>query len=296
LTKASALILTVPLQFFQHHNNMIIWSGLGILIPIISIFAIIAGFSAASAMGQPAFGGGAGFFLAAILNWALWKMVYPKQPKVMADPVTGQQFVMKPNHRLFFIPARAWTWILALLVVPAIVLGITGERSAALDAQKPGFKEFTAANDLIGTNSSGIVHGNTETAKRSARDFSKNMKTMTEALFTGGSKKNLMTGGDFLTYCHESEHTIVFLCHVPSLRSYQSEESKSALYEISWACARNTAKTLYPEQKKKLVIGLRGISSYGSMQEGGVNDEDASVINNPENSAFYPAFISTAPQ
>lgn len=273
---------------------MIIWSGLGILIPLITIGAIVAGFAISSAMGQPALGAGIGFLLAAFLNWALWKMVYPKQPKVLAVPVTGQQYVMKPNHSLFFIPARAWTWILAILVVPAMLLGFTGEKNAALEAQKPGFKEFTAANALIGTSSNGVVHGNTDAAKQSATSFSNSMKLMTEASFTGGSKANLMTGGEFLTYCHENNDTIVFLCHVPSLRSYKTAESKSALEDIAWASAQKATKALYPEQKKKIIIGLRGTSSYGSMQEGDVSDEVVLAKSTPEDSVFYPAFIPAA--
>jgi hypothetical protein len=272
---------------------MIIWSGLGILIPLLAVGGFIAGFIIATAIGQPAWGGGLGLLIAAVLNWLLWKMVYPKVPKILVDPTTGQQHIITPRHSLFFIPARAWTWILGFLAVPAILLGVAAERSNAQEAQKPGFKEFNAANDLIDSKKSGVAHGNHEAAKECAAGFSSSMKMMTEALFTGGSKANLMTGGDFLTYCHESEDTVAFLCHVPSLRSYKTKESKTALQEIAWACAQKEIEKRNPNEKKKIVIGLRGTASYGSMQEGMVADEDGAVVSSPDQSLFFPAFATT---
>lgn len=175
------------------------------------------------------------------------------------------------------------------------VTRIYRRENAALEAQKPGFKEFTAANALIGTSSNGVVHGNTDAAKQSATSFSNSMKLMTEASFTGGSKANLMTGGEFLTYCHENNDTIVFLCHVPSLRSYKTAESKSALEDIAWASAQKATKALYPEQKKrKSSSACAALLSYGSMQEGDVSDEVVLAKSTPEDSVFYPAFIPAA--
>ena len=270
---------------------MIIWCGLGILIPLIAIFGMVAGFILGSAIGQPGIGFGLGFILAALGNWGLWKMIYPKSPKILIDPADGRQVVINPKHSLFFIPARAWTWIFAILAVPGLSIGIVAARQSAKQAATPGYTEFNAADHLIGSKKSGSTHGDSEPARQAADKFSKGMKAMTDALFTGGSKKNLMTGGEFLTYCHEGGNTIVFICHVPSLRSYKDQEAKDSLNKVAWSVATNTAATLDPDHKKSLVVGLRGITSYGSAMKGTVGKESPeSTASEDEESVLISAF------
>ncbi len=269
---------------------MIIWNGFGILVPLIAIFGAVIGTIVGVAIGQPGAGIGIGLLLAALMNWGIWKLIYPKQPKILVDPATGQQVIIKPNHSLFFIPAKAWTWILMVLAVPMIFVGKASDQQNVADAKKPGYKEFTAANDMIDSSSKGICHGNTNAAKETASSFATGMKLMTEEFFSGGSKKNLMTGGDFLTYCHEGPESIVILCHVPSLRSYKSDEAKKALNDIAWASGRQIASKLDPEHKKTLCIGLRGIASFGSIQEGKLVDENSRLLDKSDKSVFYPAF------
>ena len=277
---------------------MIIWSGFGILIPFVAIAGVVLGSLISGSLGMSGAGPGIGLGLAAVMNWGLWKMIYPKTPKVLIDPETGKQVLLNPKHGLFFIPTRAWTWILVILAVPMILAGVASEREAAKEATKPGFKEFTAANDLIDSKNKGPCHGNTNAAKQAASGFSSSMKTMVDVLFTGGSKKNLMTGGDFLTYCHEGSDTIVILCHVPSLRSYKSGEAKQGLADIAWSSARRAVAELDPDHKKTLLVGLRGIASYGSIQQGKIAGDDAGEsLDTSDKSVFFPAFVSavTAP-
>lgn len=273
---------------------MIIWNGLGILVPLIAILGTVIGAFISPAIGQPGASVGIGLLIAALLNWIIWKKIYPKQPKVLVDPATGQQVVIKPKHSLFFIPAKAWTWILLVLAVPMISAGRANDKEQAENAKKPGYKEFTAANDLIDSSRNGISHGNTEAAKQAASSFSTGMKLMTETFFTGGSDKNLMTGGDFLTYCHDGSESIVILCHVPSLRSYKTEDTKKALNDIAWASAREIASELDPEKKKTLLIGLRGMALYGSIQQGKFSDENSQLLSESDKSVFYPAFATVA--
>jgi hypothetical protein len=270
---------------------MIIWSGLGILIPLVTVFGLLIGGLLGAAVGQSGVGLGLGFAIAAFGNWGLWKMIYPKTPKILIDPATGREVVVTPKHSLFFIPAKAWTWILAILAVPGIAIGISGERDHAREAATPGYKEFEAADRLINTKRDAEIHGSSEPAKQAAGEFSKSMKVMTDALFTGGSKKNLMTGGEFLTFCHEGDDTIVFLCHVPSLRSYKDDEAKDGLNKIAWTVANHAASTLDAEHKKSLVVGLRGIASYGAVMKGSVGGKSPDITNSEdEKSILIPAF------
>jgi hypothetical protein len=273
---------------------MIIWSGLGILIPVIAIAGIVFGTMIAGALGQTHLGPGIGLVVAALANFGVWKMIYPKKPRVLVDPATGQQVLMPPKHGLFFIPAKAWTWLLAILAVPALFMGVIGSRAEAEAAAKPGYKEFEAANDLIGSSSKGTVHGNTASAREAASGFSDTMKEMTDMLFTGGSKKNLLTDGAFLTYCHEDSDSVVFLCHVPSLRSYKSDDVQSGLDSVAWAAANRALAKIEGAGDRKLVVGLRGISSYGSILSGQVGAEAPDkATDTHDRSIFFAAF---APQ
>jgi hypothetical protein len=273
---------------------MIIWSGLGILIPILAIIGIVVGTVISSLIGHPGIGPGFGLLLAAAGNWGLWKMIYPKQPKVMLDANTGQQVLVTPKHGLFFVPAKIWTWILGILAVPVIVLGAAGEYGSAKNASKPGYKEFQAANGLIASNGKGPHHGNNDTAKQAAAGFSENMKTFSETAFTGGSKKNLMTGGEYLTYCHDTPEAIIVLCHVPSLRSYKSDESKDMLHKLAWMSGSTAAARLDPDCKKKLVVGLRGIASYECIIEGKNGAPLPPGPYSTDTSILYPAFLPSA--
>ncbi len=270
---------------------MIIWAGLGILIPLVAIFGIAVGSILGAAVGQPGPGFGLGFLLAALANWGLWKLVYPKTPKVLIDPATGRQVVILPKHSLFFIPARAWTWILVALAVPGLFIGISGGRQDAAEAALPGYKEFDAADQLIDSKRNGEVHGDSDSAKQAALRFSRGTKTMSEVLFSGGSKKNLLTGGEFLTFCHEGKDIIVFLCHVPSLRSYKSDESRQGLQKMAWIVANEAADALDPEHRKSLVVGLRGITSYAAVLKGSVGAGSPSTsLEEDVKSHLIPAF------
>lgn len=270
---------------------MIIWKGLGILIPLFAIFGAVAGSVAGSLFGHSGLGAGLGLGAAAIGNWFIWRAINSQPGKVLVDPQTGQQVMLKTTHSLFFIPAGFWTWPMALFAVVLMVGASGAKQSQKRDEATPGYKEFEAAHSLIGSGAKGQVYGNTEAAKSAAQEFSAMLKTMTSMAFSGGSKKNLMTGGEFLTYCHEGRDTIVILCHVPSLRSYKTAETKTALAELAWASGTAAAKEIDPEHKKTLMVGLRGIASYGSIQKGATTEKSKPIaLDTSQRSVFYSAF------
>jgi len=121
------------------------------------------------------------------------------------------------------------------------------------------------------------------------------MKDINEEAFSGGSKRNMMTGGDFLTYCHDSADEIVFICHVPELRNYKSGESKSALAEIAWGSAKAAAQLLDPAEKKTLTVGLRGIASYGILLKGHIGeDSPARSGSSGKVAILFPGFAKSA--
>ncbi len=270
---------------------MIIWRGLGILVILAGIGGLVLGGFLGAALHAGPYTAAFGFAVAALLNFGLCKMLYRRAPRVLVDPRTGQQFLDKPSHSLFFIPAYAWTWIFAILMLPAIFVGVTGKAHDAKLAATPGYKSFQAANELIASRKDVTVHGNTPEAKDAAGIFSSMMQEIQKQAFTGGSKNNLLTGGDFLTYCHHGKDAVVFLCHVPGLRSYKTQDVKDSLTEIAWATAKAAALKLDPDKKKKVIVGLRGITTYGFIMSGSPADEKPLLAkNDSEDEVIYPHF------
>lgn len=255
---------------------MIIWSGMGFLVVLLGIAGMLAGGFLGSAIGHPGAGLGVGGFIAAAANWGLCKLIYPKQPRVMVNPATGQQVLVKPSHSLFFIPMPIWTWLMAAGGALLLVVGFGADGALRKETSTPGYKEFTAANDSLSSKQKGSHHGNTGKADAAAAKFGEIIKPVCAEAFSGGGKRTLLTGGDFLTHCQDAPDRIVFLCHVPELRNYKSDESKKALGEIAWACARQSSAELDPEHRKTLVVALRGITSYGMILSGPSGAEKAS--------------------
>lgn len=268
---------------------MIIWKGFGILVGVVGVIGLVAGLIGGAVVG----GGfglclGLGMVLAALANWGLWKLIYPKQPQVRIDPATGQQVLHRPNHSFFFIPGPIWTWIFAALAIPLAAFGALAEKSGKEEAAKPGHAEFTAADNRIGyRKGDDLAHGNSKEAEAAAQGFADAMKGIGKMAFSGG--KNPDAG--FPTFCQQGKDTIVFLCHVPELRHYKSDEAKDGLATIAWISARAAAATLDPGQTKSLVVGLRGITSYGILLQGSPADEAPRRAGSSEKSALiYPAF------
>jgi len=198
---------------------MIIWKGFGILVGIVGAAAILLGSVVASSIGFGGLSGAAGMGLAAVANWGLWKMIYPKNPQVLIDPTSGRQFLKQANHSLFFIPARAWTWIFAALALPVGGMGIMAS----------------------------------------------------------------------------SADEVVFICHVPELRNYKSEDSKSALADIAWGSAKAAAQLLDPTAEKTLTVGLRGISTYGILLKGQTGGDEPARSGSFEKVAIlFPGFSKPA--
>lgn len=277
-----------PLGNIEPSSDMFIfWSGWGILVPVLAILGAIIGTVIGGALGIPAYGPGLGLGLAALANWAIWEKVYQKGARVLWDPAAGREVHLRPKHSLFFIPAKAWTVVLGLLAVVVVIGGIEGAKKDAENAKQPGFKEFTAANDLIGSKRNGDFHGNTSAAQNVAAEFSRDLKKMTSAFFTGSKK---LTEGDYLTYCHETPSAITILCHVPSLRKFKSDETKERLSQLAWAVGSGAADKLDPDHRKHLTVGLRGIVSYGSIQQGKPGGENPEVQTEDKESVFYPGF------
>ena len=96
---------------------MIIWSGWGILVPLIVV--LVGGFAAIGGGDDHAGEGLAiGLFLSAIIIWIVGKKFNSGQDRRLLDPETGQEVLVKAGrHSLFFIPMQWWGPIVAGLGV-----------------------------------------------------------------------------------------------------------------------------------------------------------------------------------
>jgi hypothetical protein len=101
---------------------MIIWSGLGFLVAVITfVCLLLTEFATESAFrddgyyqahGWPKL---VGFIAAALIVWPLGRYLNSKKGRVLVDPDTGKQVVFKQGHMLFFIPLEYWGPILVVL-------------------------------------------------------------------------------------------------------------------------------------------------------------------------------------
>ena len=101
---------------------MIIWSGLGFLVAVITFgclllteFATRAAFHDDHYYQAHGWTKLAAFLVAALIVWPLGRYLRAKPARVLVDPATGEQVVFKRNHALFFIPMEYWAPILVVL-------------------------------------------------------------------------------------------------------------------------------------------------------------------------------------
>jgi len=251
---------------------MIIWSGWGVLSIVFSIIGIVVGGITGSVAGALA-GGIVGGCVAAFLNHLVAKSL--GKGKIMIDPATNQQVMLKKSNSLFFIPMP---WFTVIFAIAGIFIGITGtiaeKADKAMDSEFPGKAVFEQANDLIDSHRTDTpANGNTPAAEKAAQAFGRLFKELQSVSFEGGADK--YAEREFLTYCRQGTDGITFLCHVPGMRKYKDTEAKNALTEIAWISACNVVKEMQGvDEDTILTVGLRGISIYDSVRQGKVGSEN----------------------
>ena len=106
---------------------MLIWSGWGILVPI-----LLAGVWFGFQEGVTKYFGDESYFLtetwpriaamavAGILLFALGRRFHRVKGKVMVDKETGKEVNIKPRHTFFFLKMEAWGFLAPALAVASI--------------------------------------------------------------------------------------------------------------------------------------------------------------------------------
>ncbi len=98
---------------------MIIWNGLGFLVPLIALACIfvmnqIVGDATFNGFGWPK---SVALFVSAILVTILGFFLKKQPDRVMIDKATGQEMAIRSRHSVFFIPVIYWGAIYAAIGV-----------------------------------------------------------------------------------------------------------------------------------------------------------------------------------
>lgn len=99
---------------------MIVWSGWGILVVLIAGLAAGIGV-AAGGTAHASLGMGLGAILGAVGIWFLGRRLNgPTSERLLVDPKTGQQVMLRCKNTLFWINMEWWAIVVALLGVIAL--------------------------------------------------------------------------------------------------------------------------------------------------------------------------------
>ncbi|MBK8038474.1 MAG: hypothetical protein IPK22_15295 [Verrucomicrobiaceae bacterium] len=192
--------------------------------------------------------------LGALTGWLRWRH-YMKadqraaQPGPPPLPTTG--------------PSKGFVWALVLMIgIPLLYTVAKDQWKKMGQSKQPGNSAFHSANLLLMGKSKGIAHGNTPEAKVLAEVFSQTLK---EARKMGvESRKSpaivTLTGGEFLTYCHLTPESCVFMVHVPDLRKF-APDAKDFIAEAAWRTGLAITREDLPSLRN-LCIGIRGVMLY----------------------------------
>jgi hypothetical protein len=105
-------------------KHMIIWSGLGFLVPVIVFACLLATEAGVEAIfkdpryyqshGWPKL---AAFLLAALIIWPIGTVLQRRGGRILVDPATGEQVKVGGSHTFFFVPVKWWPLLCVALGV-----------------------------------------------------------------------------------------------------------------------------------------------------------------------------------
>ena len=264
---------------------MIIWSGHGILVPVIAVLGFYAGtFGVATfAKQSPQWSLAAGLWTAGVLVYIYSRTIGRTTSHPHYDRDVREHVTLRKRHSFLFIPAKCWSVLvmLAAALVTAGTLFIPKDAVALFtDIDTPGEKAFLAAHMQIISPAMGTGTGNTVAATSAAQDFSAKLKGLREAgLGASKSKKDPFNQGEFITFCQASGNSCAFIVNVPDLRNY-SKEAGDFIADAAWKVAQECAATL-ESKPLHLAVGIRGVFLYDRVITGTLNSKNVIKLEHP---------------
>ncbi len=249
---------------------MIIWSGRGILIPILAIFGFVGGAAGVGYVSRllgiaPENFAKFAMFLTPIvpvgLLWWFGGTWGKTKEETLLDPRTQQMVLLKSRHTFFFLTARVWAVFAGIFGLLLAMTPGTGP-SAASSGSHTVNSAFEEADSLLVGKSKGLVHGNSEAAKELAKEFAAFLKEARNQGIEKNPSKSMLstTGGEFLTYCQLTPERCAFLVHVPELRQYTAG-AKDFISEAAWVAALSALQSRL-DGLKEISVGVRGALLY----------------------------------
>ncbi|MCK8519974.1 hypothetical protein M0D21_00225 [Aquimarina sp. D1M17] len=99
---------------------MIVWSGRGYL-TVVVLAVILFGLTSVLPKEQTNLSYAISLFASAIFSWFMGKKWNESNLKTMVDKNTGEEFILKPNHSLFWIKMQYWGIIFGILGIVMLV-------------------------------------------------------------------------------------------------------------------------------------------------------------------------------
>ncbi len=104
---------------------MIVWSGWGFLVIVAAIIGLFVGIAI---FHEGWWAIAVGILLAAAANFGLSHLLDRRKERVLIDPATNRQVVLRNRDSLFFIPVRYWSAIYLALGLILIGVALVGKR------------------------------------------------------------------------------------------------------------------------------------------------------------------------
>jgi hypothetical protein len=268
---------------------MIIWSGRGILIPLIAIGTTLAGlfivfpildlFAPPSSADSPRNPLPLSLGLAAGALWWFANTIGKASEQEVVDHRTGMPVRMIRRHNLFFLPPIFWAVTMTCIAVFAFVsmwvTVLSRPMSKESRERMASRRAFEDADSLIISSRQGIAHGNSEQAKAMAEAFSKALKAARSMGVekSGSTSIVSLTKGQFPTYCLLTPQRCVFMVHVPDLRHFSSE-AKEFVADAGWMIA-NKLVDQAGMKPSAVLVGLRGSLLYDRVVIGRIGSTES---------------------
>ncbi len=287
---------------------MIIWSGHGILIPVLVVGGFVLGMLVGGNFGgtESDRGMGVSMIVAGMavpsLVWLYALTLGKTVEQSYLDPKTRQMVTVARRHTLYFIPAFFWALIFTAVGLATIASGVFQLTSANPAETGPGAAEFDAANSLIAKFDGEVAFGNTPEAKQLAEEFSAAAKQLRETLIESKrSSSSSSSDKQFLAYCQMSPHGIAFLLHVPDLSRFKGT-AKTTMADAAWVAATSVLER-HDHRPANVAVGIRGFLFYDTFLCGAPSsDSDPDPLggirsrhNSTDKEVLYPYFAPDAP-
>lgn len=104
---------------------MVIWSGLGWVIPVIAIACLLLGsLVIGDSWSGNSWAQAGAILVAAALTFVFDRFFLEKRAdKTLMDKETGKDVILRKNDSLFFIPVRFWPFVLVAIAVAIKLFG-----------------------------------------------------------------------------------------------------------------------------------------------------------------------------